>query len=587
MTDITDFAKVVAVGPDLIEIEISSTERYRELDGGLQIGSYLQISDDDSSALVAVVQGFRIRDSLGREDGQELTVPRFVLSLQPVGRLENGEFRRGGKQITIPPKRVEIASHDLLAKIYSSVKTSKRFSFGKLVQDPRISVNLDGDKFFGKHIGVVGSTGSGKSSTVAAILQRGIKPNETQRGAGLLNNSHIIVFDLHGEYRTAFPDARVIGVDDIKLPYWLMNSEELEEMFIESNEQNSHNQVSQFRNAVIENKQHQNPAVANERVTYDSPIHFSLDEVTNYLRNLNSEVVGKLSGENLPKLKDGTLISERSAHYFQDELNFVETSSAAATKASNGPFNGEFNRFLMRLEARRNDRRLDFLLAPTKADGSSFKTEDLRDIVEQFLGYGPTKTNVTILDLSGIPFEVLSVVVSLVTRLVFTFSFHFKKLNRANDRELPFLLVYEEAHNYIPRSEGAKYGSVKKAIERVAKEGRKYGISLMIVSQRPSEISETVFSQCSNFVAMRLTNPTDQAYVSRLMPDSLSAITDSLSSLEQREAIIIGDSVSLPSLIRVDEITDRPESRDVEFHTEWRKDWFDDAVSGVIEHWRD
>src|SRR5699024_3268586 len=112
-----------------------------------------------------------------------------------------------------------------------------------------------------------------------------------------------------------------------------------------------------------------------------------------------------------------------------------------------------------------------------------------------------------------IPFEVLSVVVSLVTRLVFTFSFHFKKLHVGDEKEVPFLLVLEEAHNYISRSDGAKYNSVRKAVERVAKEGRKYGISLMIVSQRPSEISETVFSQCSNFVAMRLTNPTDQNYV--------------------------------------------------------------------------
>lgn len=587
MTDITEFAKVISVGPDLIEVEVSSTEKYEELDEKLQIGSYVQISDDNSSSLVAVVQGFRIRDSLGRDDGQEITSPKFVLSLQPVGRLEGDEFKRGGKQITIPPKRVEIASHDLLSKIYSSVEPAKRFAFGKLVQDSSVDVNLDGDKFFGKHIGVVGSTGSGKSSTVAAILQQGMRPSEDQKTNALLNNSHIIIFDLHGEYASAFPGARVLGVDDIKLPYWLMNSEELEEMFIESNEQNSHNQVSQFRNAVIENKQHQNAMIPAERVSYDSPIYFSLDGVTNYLHNLNSEVISKLAGENVPKLKDGTLVPDRTSQYFTQRHEFVETSTAGATKASNGPFAGEFNRFLMRLEARRNDRRLDFLLAPKKENGSEFTTDDLSSIIEQFVGYGDNKTNVTILDLSGIPFEVLSVVVSLVTRLVFTFSFHFKKLHKGTANELPFLLVFEEAHNYIPRTEGAKYGSVKKAIERVAKEGRKYGISLMIVSQRPSEISETVFSQCNNFVAMRLTNPTDQQYVKRLMPDSLNGITDSLSSLEQREAIIIGDSVAIPSLMRVDEITDRPASSDVAFHSEWKKDWFDDAFKGVIERWRD
>jgi len=585
MTSMNEIAKVVAVGPELIEIEVSSTEKYDELDEKLQIGSYLQISDDNDSTLVAVVQGFRIKDSVGTEENP--TQPKFLLSLQPVGRLESGVFKRGGKQITIPPQNVEIAGKDLLEKIYNSIAPEDRFSFGSLVQDHSVRVNLHGDKFFGKHIGVVGSTGSGKSSTVAAILQEGIRPADAQRSAGVLNNSHIIIFDIHGEYSPAFPNARVIGVDEIKLPYWLMNAEELEEMFIESNEQNSHNQVSQFRNAVIANKQRNNPTIDAVRVSYDSPVYFSLDGVTNYLSNLNSEVVSKAPGENGPKAKISGLIANRDDLYFDSRIDFVETSQTRDVKASNGPFAGEFDRFLMRLEGRQNDHRLDFLLKPRKEDGAEYTTEDFAELLEQFMGYGKDRSNVTIIDLSGIPFDVLSVVVSLITRLIFTFSFHFKKLHAQDGLELPFLLVYEEAHNYIPQSESAKYGSVKRAIERVAKEGRKYGISLMIVSQRPSEISETVFSQCNNFVAMRLTNPTDQRYVKRLLPDNLAAITDSLASLEQREAILIGDAIALPSLTQIDEITDKPASNDVRFRTEWKKDWFESAFDGVIERWRD
>lgn len=588
MSNITDIAKVISVGPDSIEIEISSTERYEELEEKPQIGSYIQISDGDGSTskLIAVVQGFRVKDALGNDQGESEAKPRFVLSLQPVGRLDDDDFKRGGQQITIPPKLVEIASSGLLEKIYSSVSDEKKFSFGKLAQDSRVAVDLDGDRFFSKHIGVVGSTGSGKSSTVAAILQEGIRPSTGQKEAGKLNNSHIIIFDLHGEYSSAFPDARVLGVEDIKLPYWMMNSEELEEMFIESNENNSHNQVSQFRNAVILNKQLSNPDVPKYKISYDSPLYFSLEQVCHYLHNLNSEVIGKESGEGSPKLADATLVQNRADHYFVSRQTFVETSTAKGKKASNGPFVGEFNRFLMRLEARQNDQRLDFLLKPRKTDGNEFKSDNVQDVLEQFLGYGGQTTNVTILNLSGIPFEVLSVVVSLVTRLVFTFSFHFKKLHISDAQEVPFLLVLEEAHNYISRAEGAKYNSVRKAIERVAKEGRKYGISLMIVSQRPSEISETVFSQCSNFVAMRLTNPTDQNYVRRLLPDSVGALTDSLASLEQREALILGDSVALPSLVRVNEIIDLPTSTDVAFRTEWRKDWFEAAFDGVIEKWR-
>lgn len=141
----------------------------------------------------------------------------------------------------------------------------------------------------------------------------------------------------------------------------------------------------------------------------------------------------------------------------------------------------------------------------------------------------------------------------------------------------------EEAHNYIPQSQGAKYHSVKKSIERIAKEGRKYGLSLMIVSQRPSEISETIFSQCNNFVAMRLTNPTDQQYVKRLMPDSVSAITDTLPVLERQEALILGDSIPIPTIVRIKELTDKPASNDIDFRTEWKKDWADIVFDDLIK----
>lgn len=445
---------------------------------------------------------------------------------------------------------------------------------------------MDGDKFFGKHIGVVGSTGSGKSCTVAKILQEGIKGSDSQVKGGILNNSHVIIFDLHGEYAPAFPTARLIDAEDLKLPYWLMNSEELEEMFIESHEQNSHNQVSQFRQAVIENKQRHNPNIG-KTISYDSPVYFSLVEVIRYLANLNAEVIGRAPEEGYPKLESGDLVKHRPDVYFDGEQKFVPTVSSGSAKATIGPFHGEFNRFLMRLEGRYSDTRLAFLLAPMKPDKKSeYKTEDLAALLEHLIGYGGEKANVTIINLSGIPFEVLSVVVSLMTRLIFTFNFYLKKSKKPTDeRELPFLLVYEEAHNYIPQSEGARYGSVKKAIERIAKEGRKYGISLMIISQRPSEISETVFSQCNNFVAMRLTNPTDQRYVKRLLPDNLNVITDALPSLERQEAIVIGDSVSVPSLVCVDEVTDRPDSHDIAFHTEWKLDWLDVAMTAALERW--
>jgi uncharacterized protein len=584
MTNITDHAVVVGVSPDQIHIEITASDAYRNLEEHVEIGSYLKISDDDGAEVIVVVRSYRIKDRAAGTPEETVDAPTFFLETQPVGRMRNGTFRRGGKDITIPPTHVEIASTAVLEKIYSSIDAKAPFSFGALAQNDGVRVVVDGDRFFGKHIGVVGSTGSGKSCTIARILQEGIKPTDQQATEGVLNNSHIIIFDLHGEYAPAFPDARVIGVDGLKLPYWLMDSEELEEMFIESNEENSHNQVSQFRQAVIENKQRQ--AKTDTSISYDAPYYFSLEEVINYLTNLNNEVVGKLEGEGCPKLKDGTLVRSRSSDYFEAQHEFVPNSTAKDSKAINGPFYGELDRFLMRLHGRRNDTRLDFLLSPTNEDGKVYKTDDLATLIEHVTGYGDPKTNVTIIDLSGIPFEVLSVVVSLMSRLIFSFAFHLRKDKKTDERDLPFLLVYEEAHNYVPRGDSARYRSVKRAIERIAKEGRKYGISLMIVSQRPAEISETVFSQCNNFVAMRLTNPADQHYVNRLLPDNLNAITGALPSLEQREAIVIGDAISVPSLVRVDDITEVPDSQDVEFLQEWQLDWLDVVMTDALKRWQ-
>ncbi|MGE0635779.1 MAG: ATP-binding protein [Bacteroidia bacterium] len=583
-TDTTEIFRILTVAPNLIQIEVLDADQFKQDASDFTIGSYLKISDDSNTSIIALVQSFKIKETtIGGTAAT--TKPSFILDAQPIGFLdEDGKFKRGGQQIAIPPNSVSIADDAILKGIYESIGEENKFCFANLAQKPSIEIAVDGDKFFSKHIAVVGSTGSGKSGTVARILQEGISPSTDQTHRGVLNNTHILLFDLHGEYKTAFPKSKKLDVSNLVLPYWLMNSEELEEMFIESNENNSHNQISQFRYAVIQNKKKHNPSIVNP--SYDSPLYFSLKEVHTFITNLNNEVVGKADGENArPKLSDNTLIDDRCAFYFDQKRTFVVSSTAAATKASNGPFNGEFDRFVMRLESKINDDRLAFLLKPKKTSTIEFKTDDFPSILKQFIGYNDEgKDNITIIDLSGIPFEVLSIVVSLISRLVFDFCFYYKAIKAGTD-EAPFLLVLEEAHNYIPQSEGAKYYSVKKSIERIAKEGRKYGLSLMIVSQRPSEISETIFSQCNNFVAMRLTNPTDQQYVKRLMPDSVSAITDTLPVLERQEALIIGDSIPIPTIVRIKDLTDKPDSKDILFRTEWKKDWvqitFDELIKKI------
>lgn len=570
----SEIFRILTVAPNLIQVEVLNAEQFKQDASDFTIGSYLKISDDSNTAIIALVQSFKIKDTnLGGETA--VSTPTFILDAQPIGFLDDaGNFKRGGQQIAIPPSNVEIANDDLLRQIYSTVASEKQFCFSTLAQNSSIEIAVDGDKFFSKHIAVVGSTGSGKSGTVARILQEGIRANADQTSIGILNNTHILLFDLHGEYKTAFPKSKKLDVHNLVLPYWLMNSEELEEMFIESSESNSHNQVSQFKASVTLNKKRHNPGLS--KVNYDTPVYFSIDEVFKYISNHNISTKDAKTGELKIKLKVDGIADEYQL--FED----IEFEDKTTGKINSGPYAGEFDRFVPRLETKINDDRLAFLLKPRKEDKSEYKTTDLANILKQFIGYSDSAVeNITIIDLSGIPFEVLSIVVSLISRLVFDFCFHYKSVKKGTE-EVPFLLVLEEAHNYIPQSEGAKYNSVKKSIERIAKEGRKYGLSLMIVSQRPSEISETIFSQCNNFVAMRLTNPTDQQYVKRLMPDSVSSITDTLPVLERQEALIIGDSIPIPTIVRIKDLTDKPDSNDINFRTEWKKDWvkivFDDLV---------
>jgi DNA helicase HerA-like ATPase len=322
-------------------------------------------------------------------------------------------------------------------------------------------------------------------------------------------------------------------------------------------------------------------------MTYDAPVYFSISEVYNYIENMNREIIGRLENENLPKLIDNTLVKERKDYYFDKIHKFVAPSTANNTKATNGPFNGEFNRFISRLETKLSDKRLRFLLNPEKSDNTSFVTADFEHILKQFIGY-IDKSNVTIIDLSGIPFEVLSITVSLVSRLIFDFSFHYSKLRLKNKllNDIPIMMVCEEAHNYIPQNDSVAYRSSKKSIERIAKEGRKYGLSLMIVSQRPSEISETIFSQCNNFIALRLTNNNDQNYVKRLFPDNSNGITDILPNLGPGECIVVGDAVLLPSIIQMSLPKPEPHSQSIPFYKEWNEPWKDIVFSEIITRWR-
>jgi DNA helicase HerA-like ATPase len=564
-----------------IMIKIVNDETFEKNKQEIQIGKYLQIKEGNHNYVICVIQSIKINDDNDK----------YIINSQPIGVFSD-DFKQGSSILPSPTEEVFIISEDVLGKIFSK-DSNYSFKFGRLIQNIDINLHINGNSFFSKHIAVVGSTGSGKSCTVAKILQDVVGINKkTNLNKDSQKNAHVIIFDLHSEYKSAFEienkenfSLNALDVDKLKLPYWLMNSEELESLFIESNEQNSHNQVSQFKKAVTLNKEKHNPRLKN--VNYDTPVYFSIEEVYNYISNMNNEVINKIEGEDQkPKLLDDTLITDINS-YFDKKLDFITANTAKATKASNGAFNGEFNRFLSRLETKINDRRLDFLLQPNKTDRTLYKTDDFEEILKQFLGY-LDKSNITIIDLSGVPFEVLSITVSLISRLVFDFAFHYSKLKHSTNElnDIPFLIVCEEAHNYIPKSGGADYKASKKSIERIAKEGRKYGLSLMVVSQRPSEVSDTIFSQCNNFVALRLTNIADQNYIKGLLPNNANSITDILPTLSAGECLIVGDATPMPAIVQVEMPDPEPKSESIKFHSQWESEWKDITFSEVINRWR-
>ncbi len=586
-----EIGTVLESSPNNIQVGIKDEKVFEEYKKDLQIGKYVEISDGNLNKVISQIQN--IKSTITNDSAGSL---KFILSTQPVGYIEDSKFTRGASLIPSPTEPVSVIEQSSLDLIFNSNKDFN-FPFGKLVQN-KIDFKIDANKFFSKHIALVGSTGSGKSCTVAKILQDVVGISEKNNiNLTQQKNSHIIIFDIHSEYKSAFElqsdqkfTLNVLDVDTLKLPYWLMNSAELESLFIEGNEMNHHNQVSQFKKAVILNKEKHNPSLK-DKVNYDTPVYFSIQEVFNYITNANNLTVyiegGKTYFATLKSKEEFNIDKLWDLIEFEESTGNGKHEDLKAKVSKSGGFNGEFDRFVSRLETKLGDKRLKFIMEPKNEKGTDFKTEDFEILMKQFLGY-IDNANITIIDLSGIPFEVLSITVSLISRLVFDFAFHYSKLKHKEDKQndIPFMIVCEEAHNYIPKTGGAEYNASKKSIERIAKEGRKYGLSLMVVSQRPSEVSETIFSQCNNFISLRLTNINDQNYVKSLMPDNSNAIAEILPNLGQGECLIVGDAVLIPSVVKLEKPNPEPKSQSINFQDEWQSNWIDIDLSGVIKRWK-
>ena len=413
-------------------------------------------------------------------------------------------------------------------------KTKSPLEIGRYSIDESAVAYLDGNRFFQRHASLLGSTGSGKSWSVAAILEQ----------AAELPSSNLIVFDLHGEYgglsyarHLRVPGPEDLGkVDDslLFLPYWLLNAEELQAMFIDRSEFSAHNQVMTFQEAVVSEKKRRLEELGKTEVlgafTLDSPVPFSIESVIDELKRLDTEMVQGSRG------------------------------------LRQGPFYGQFSRLLLRIGSKVEDKRYGFLFQVPPA---AHEYEAMAKIADQLMDYSKSETQIKVIDFSEVPADVLPIIVGLTARIIFQVQFWTDRQDRQ-----PIALVCDEAHIYLPDKDG-KNPVEQRAIEnfeKIAKEGRKYGVAMLVVSQRPSDVSSTILSQCNNIVALRLTNGIDQATVKRLMPESLESLMDTLPILDIGEALVVGDAVLLPSRIRVCPPKEKPLSATIDFWDEWTAD---------------
>ncbi len=514
-----------------------------------QIGSYVAIRQNDVN-IIAIVTRMTEQEALAAptietpgEDTARLSFAKRVAQLMPIGSIfADGQFDRGVGRYPTTGAEVHVVSSAEVGKMFERFQ-SKGLSVGTVATHPLLKVCLDPSNLFGRHFAILGQTGSGKSWTVAALVQRTV---------AVMPRAHIIILDLHGEYcwkredgtrHYAFADEIVRHVDarELEIPYWLMTYAELCDLLIEHSEREATNQTAFFRDCLLEGRQAENSsptsALGLPRVTVDTPIYFSLDDVMTKVRAKNVERVGNRQG----------------------------------------PMFGDFDRFLMRIESKLNDTRYDFLLKPTKRNTSASLSGMLRD----FVGLGAQKAAVTVIDLSSVPFDVRPTVAAQIGRLAFEFNYW-----NPQYREFPILLMCEEAHAYIPRASESQFAGSRKSMERIAKEGRKYGVGLAVVSQRPHEVSETVLAQCGTFICLRITNPDDQAYVRSLVPESEGDLVSVLAGLGRGEALVLGEAVPLPTRLQFDRPNPTPNSDDVDFYSKWTDGPTDLDVDAIVKRWR-
>ena len=472
----------------------------------------------------------------------------FRRTLETVPEIDANCFAIEGENLT--------AFMRIVAKVSGE---GEKLTVGTYTLDDNAIAYLNGNKFFQRHAIVVGSTGSGKSWTTARVLEQ----------VANLPNANALVFDLHGEYAPLVADSirhfRIAGPNDLDkaesglssgivyLPFWLLGYEAMISIFVDRSDQNAPNQAMLMSRAVNDAKraflvagEHQDVL---DNFTIDSPVPFDLYGVIEKLRDLN-----------------------------------VEKVPGAGNREKQGPYFDKLSRLIARFENKVTDRRLGFLF---RGGEETQRFDWLQSLCLALVGgnqdQSDKKGGVKIIDFSEVPSDILPLIVSLVARLAFSI-----QQWTVPEKRHPIALFCDEAHLYIPertRGEGGSEISIS-IFERIAKEGRKHGVGLVVISQRPSEVNRTVLSQCNNLIAMRLTNAEDQGVVRRLLPDSMGGFSDLLPVLDTGEALVVGDASLLPSRIRIAEPTNHPNSGTVDFWDEWSKDMPVGAIPTAVNSWR-
>lgn len=502
-----------------------TTEKLESVAVGAMVGIFTNIGGIYIIGTVAKVTS-QFDES---DDDEKIFSNQFKLNIVGTFYEKNGKneniLRKG---ISIYPRlndKVFTFSQQNLSLVMngSSTKVSqdKQLDIGCFSINDSSRAVLDGNKFFQKHAAIVGSTGSGKSWTVATLLEKASK----------LRYDNIIVLDIHGEYYPLTEGANRIAEklslgreSKFQLPYWLLNRSELLSMFVDHGDNDAPNQISRFTKHILTLKKNKIKGENIDDITVDSPIPFDIRTVVQLLKDDDEDMV--TGSNNRPK---------------------------------KGTWNGKLTRFISRLETKINDARYSFMFNPKP------ETLELPWLTSFYsLLLNNENQGVKIVDLSEVPSDILPTIAGTLARLLFDFQSWTLSSNRT-----PITIIADEAHLYIPQNGNSSEKQAMRNFERISKEGRKYGISLIIVSQRPSEVNTTVLSQASNFMVLRLNNENDKSRIRNLLPDNMNDVLNQLPLLELGEAIIIGDSIILPNKIRLDQPRLKPDSNTIAFWDEW------------------